>query len=80
MIGLLLRVCGRLRRIRPTPTLLRGRRPGLDEQAPDHRVALAHLPAAAYLKPEQFLFPSRVSESPHVSTRQYSRIVGSTTL
>ena len=33
--------------------------------------------AAAHLKPEQYLFPSRVSESPHVSTRQYSRIVGS---
>ena len=25
---------------------------------------------------EQFLFPSRVSQSPHLSTRQYSRIVG----
>lgn len=33
--------------------------------------------SAAHLKPEQFLFPSRVSESPHLSTRQYSRIVGS---
>src|SRR6202171_4886250 len=33
--------------------------------------------AAAHLKPDQFLFPSRVTESPHVSTRQYSRIVGS---
>src|SRR4029450_9189608 len=32
---------------------------------------------AAHLKPEQFLFPSRMSESPHLSTRQYSRIVGS---
>lgn len=32
--------------------------------------------AAAHLKPEQYLFPSRMSESPHVSTRQYSRIVG----
>ncbi len=32
---------------------------------------------AAQLKPEQFLFPSRVTESPHLSTRQYSRIVGS---
>ena len=31
----------------------------------------------AHLKPEQFLFPSRVAASPHVSTRQYSRIVGS---
>lgn len=32
---------------------------------------------AAHLKREQFLFPSRVTESPHLSTRQYSRIVGS---
>ena len=31
---------------------------------------------AAHLTPEQFLFPSRVSESPDLSTRQYSRIVG----
>lgn len=31
----------------------------------------------AHRKPEQFLFPSRVSESPHLSTRQYSRIVAS---
>ena len=41
------------------------------------RDALANWIAAAHLKPEQFLFPSRVSESPHLSTRQYSRIVGS---
>ncbi len=32
--------------------------------------------AAARLKPEHYLFPSRMSESPHVSTRQYSRILG----
>src|SRR5437667_77331 len=31
--------------------------------------------AAARLKPEQFLFPSRMSASPHLSTRQYSRLV-----
>jgi len=31
--------------------------------------------AAADLRSEQFLFPSRLSESPHLSTRQYSRIV-----
>jgi integrase len=31
---------------------------------------------ATHLKPEQFLFPRRVTESPHLSTRQYSRIVG----
>jgi integrase len=41
------------------------------------RDAVASWIAAAHLKPEQFLFPSRVSESPHLSTRQYSRIVGS---
>ncbi len=40
------------------------------------REALAAWIAAAHLKPEQFLFPSRVTESPHLSTRQYSRIVG----
>ena len=44
----------------------------------DHRTrdAVAAWIATAHLKPEQFLFPSRVSESPHLSTRQYSRIVG----
>jgi site-specific recombinase XerC len=31
----------------------------------------------AKLKPEQCLFPSRLSKSPHVSTRQYARIVAS---
>jgi integrase len=29
----------------------------------------------AKLKPEQFLFPSRLQRSPHISTRQYARIV-----
>jgi len=29
----------------------------------------------AKLKPEDFLFPSRLHQSPHVSTRQYARIV-----
>nr|WP_292430560.1 tyrosine-type recombinase/integrase [Methylobacter sp.] len=29
----------------------------------------------AKLKPEQYLFPSRVHDSPHLSTRQYVRIV-----
>ena len=41
------------------------------------RDAVAAWIAVAHLRPEQFLFPSRVSEFPHVSTRQYSRIVGS---
>jgi integrase len=41
------------------------------------RDAVAVWIAVAQLKPDQFLFPSRVTESPHLSTRQYSRIVGS---
>ena len=41
------------------------------------REAVAAWIVAAHLKPDQFLFPSRVSQSPHLSTRQYSRIVGS---
>ena len=40
------------------------------------RDAVAAWIATAHLKPEQFLFPSGVSDSPHFSTRQYSRIVG----
>ena len=40
------------------------------------RDAIAAWITAAHLKPDQFLFPSRVSASPHISTRQYSRIVG----
>jgi site-specific recombinase XerC len=40
------------------------------------RDAIAAWITVAHLKPEQFLFPSRVTESPHLSTRQYSRIVG----
>ena len=41
------------------------------------RDAVAAWIAATHLKSDQFLFPSRLSESPHLSTRQYSRIVGS---
>ena len=41
------------------------------------RDAFAGWISTAHLKSEQFLFPSRLSESPHLSTRQYSRIVGS---
>lgn len=31
--------------------------------------------ATAHLRPGDFLFPSRVHESPHIGTRQYARIV-----
>jgi len=52
-------------------------RPVQFEVTEQTRDAVATWIAAAHLKPEQFLFPSRVTESPHLSTRQYSRIVGS---
>jgi site-specific recombinase XerC len=39
------------------------------------RIAVAAWIAKANLKTEQYLFPSRVVKSPHVSTRQYARIV-----
>ena len=51
-------------------------RPVQCELTEQTRDAVAAWIAAAHLKPEQYLFPSRMSESPHVSTRQYSRIVG----
>lgn len=39
------------------------------------RTAVAAWIAKANLKSEDFLFPSRLHKSPHVSTRQYARIV-----
>lgn len=39
------------------------------------RDAVASWIAKAQLRPEQFLFPSRVHASLHISTRQYARIV-----
>jgi integrase len=39
------------------------------------RSAVAAWIDTAHLKSEQYLFPSRIGNSPHVSTRQYARIV-----
>jgi integrase len=39
------------------------------------REAFAAWIAAAGLRPDQSLFPSRIASSPHISTRQYARIV-----
>ena len=52
-------------------------RPVQFELTEQTRDAVAAWIAAAHMNPERFLFPSRVAESPHLSTRQYSRIVGS---
>ena len=40
------------------------------------REAVANWIGHARLSPEDYLFPSRLHESPHLSTRQYARIVG----
>jgi site-specific recombinase XerD len=40
------------------------------------RDAVATRITTAHPKPQQFLFPSRVWESPHLPTRQQSRFVG----
>jgi integrase len=47
------------------------------EIADETRELLAAWIAQEKLKPEHHLFPSRMSESPHISTRQYARIVAS---
>jgi integrase len=39
------------------------------------REAVAAWIGRAQLKPEHYLFPSRIHASPHISTRQYARIV-----
>jgi len=39
------------------------------------RAAVSAWIEKAHLKAEQFLFPSRIGNSPRVSTRQYARIV-----
>ena len=50
-------------------------RPVQFELTEDTRNAVAAWIAKANLKSEQYLFPSRLQNSPHISTRQYARIV-----
>lgn len=50
-------------------------RPVQFELTDQTREAVTEWIAAARLRPDQHLFPSRVSASPHISTRQYARIV-----
>lgn len=50
-------------------------RPVQFELTEQTRNAVAEWIAKANLKSEQYLFPSRLRNSPHISTRQYARIV-----
>jgi integrase len=76
-----LRVCDVVQsgRVAPRAIVMQSKtqRPVQFEITEQTRDAVAAWIAAAHLKPEQFPFPSRVSASPQLSTRQYSRIVGS---
>ncbi|MGR4871813.1 tyrosine-type recombinase/integrase [Variovorax sp. LARHSF232] len=51
-------------------------RPVQFEIAPAARDAVQAWIKLARLKPEDFLFPSRLHDSPHLGTRQYARILG----
>jgi integrase len=50
-------------------------RPVQFELTEQTREAVTGWVTAMRLRPDQYLFPSRVSSSPHISTRQYARIV-----
>lgn len=51
------------------------KRPVQFEITEQTREAVTAWIANANLNPEQYLFPSRLSKSPHITTRQYARIV-----
>jgi integrase len=56
---------------------LRTNRPVQFAISEETRIAIAAWIARENLKPADYLFPSRLHESPHLSTRQYARIVAS---
>jgi integrase len=74
-----LRVCdiakGRHVLSRATITQLESQRPVQFEVTDETRDSVAAWIAHVKLKSDQYLFPSRLSESPHLSTRQYARLV-----
>jgi site-specific recombinase XerC len=76
-----LRVCdiakGRHILSRATIAQLESQRAIQFEVADETRDSVAAWIAHEKLKSDQYLFPSRLSESPHLSTRQYARLVAS---
>lgn len=52
-------------------------RPVQFELSDQTREAVSAWIAEAHLSADQFLFPSRMTRSPHISTRQYARLVES---
>ena len=76
-----LRVCdiakGRHILSRATIAQLESQRAIQFEITDETRASVAAWIAHEKLKSDQYLFPSRLSESPHLSTRQYARLVAS---
>jgi integrase len=56
---------------------LQTNRPVQFEITDETRESVAAWIAQEKLKPDHHLFPSRISDSPHISTRQYARVVAS---
>jgi integrase len=68
-------VChGQIMALRALVLQQKTRRPVQFEITESTREAMLAWIAHSRLKPEDFLFPSRIHSSPHLSTRQYSRI------
>ncbi len=76
-----LRVCdvAHGNRVTPRATIMQKKtgRPVPFEITEQTRDAIAALIEGSQLRPDRFLFPSRMTWSPHLSTRQYARIVKS---
>jgi integrase len=76
-----LRVCdiakGRRVLSRATITQLESQRSIQFKITDETRASIAAWIAHEKLKPDQYLFPSRLSASPHLSIRQYARLVAS---
>ena len=60
---------------RATAARLKSQRSIQFETSDETRDSVAAWIAHEKLKPDQYLFPSRLSDSPHLSTRQYARLV-----
>jgi integrase len=60
---------------RVTIMQLQTNRPVQFEITDETRESVAAWIAQEKLKPDHHLFPSRISDSPHISTRQYARVV-----
>ena len=78
LVRLRVRDVGKEGRVASQATLrrLRTNRPVQFAISEETRIAIAAWIARENLKPADYLFPSRLHDSPHLGTRQYARILG----